>query len=151
MTAQTNRTNTSMEMLLAAVASVGVKTTAAITLPSSSGGGDISPELKGFLQNVHRMIPGPLVMIVKLIPNNKSMQTRMAGIVHLCRTILIQTKTTWDLSFDDDKAESEDIDGAFEIKTAADLKTSALECVIIMSVEENGTWIVYTDYYSYYR
>jgi hypothetical protein len=47
------------------------------------------------------------------------------------------------MCFDND-ADSGEMGGMYEIMTGAELKTAALECVIIMSVEENGAYCIET-------
>jgi len=90
-----------------------------------------SPELRMFLQNIHRIIPTPLILLLKLIPTNKSSQVRIAGAVHLCESILVQTNKSWNADLDQ-------VGGQDESNSVSELKTSALECLITMSIEENG-------------
>jgi hypothetical protein len=109
-----------------------------------------SQELRAFLKNVHQKIPQPLIMLLKLIPTNKSLQTRITGVEHLCESLLVSTKCSWDTKVDDMDGNSNSNGNIGEndmteigaelnpSENVAELKSSAIECVIIMSVEENG-------------
>ena len=123
-------------------------------MPSSTSGAQLksksSQEFKAFLKNVHQKIPQPLIMLLKLIPTNKSLQTRMMGVEHLCESLLVSTKCSWDAKVDDmgnngnsngNISENEMTEIGAELnpmENVAELKSSAIECVIIMSVDENG-------------
>ena len=88
---------------------------------------DMSDDLRSFLGNVHRMIPTPLILLLKLIPTNKSLQVR-TGALHICESLLVHTNSTWDLSL----VQEDDIDSVSE------LRILALECLVALSVDNNG-------------
>ena len=93
-------------------------------------------EVRQFCINVHKTVPEPLVLLLKLIPMHKSLNVRRMGASALCKSILIDTNASWrcDVSDNGDKTIGQSIDRA----SSEELIIAALECVVTMSTDENG-------------
>ena len=93
-------------------------------------------EVRQFCINVHKTVPEPLVLLLKLIPMHKSLNVRRMGASALCTSILIDTNVSWrcDVSGNVDNTIGQSIDRA----SPEELIIAALECIVTMSTDENG-------------
>lgn len=94
-------------------------------------------EVRQFCINVHKTVPEPLDLLLKLIPMHKSLNVRRMGASALCKSILIDTNASWrcDVS---DNGDNTKIGQSIERASSEELIIAALECIITMSTDDNG-------------